>query len=238
MPTQEFLAQFDALKARTIFCFWTGDEIMSENRLKALWTIFKNTGCPIVFITKDTIQEWVKADAPLHPAFPYLSSTHKADYLRCYLMYHYGGGYTDIKCTTSRWGVFFESLEKSDRQVLGYQELAHGIPHVTGELGDRIRASHRELIGLCAFIFKRACPLAEVWLSRTNDLLDSKLAALQQSPGQHPLDQTGVVLPDGRKSSYPLRWAEMLGEIFHPLIFEERAQLLQAPIEPIFSAYR
>lgn len=149
-------------------------------------------------------------------------------------MHHYGGGYADIKCTNRTWGEFFDLLEKSEKQALGYQELPHGIPHVTGELGDRIRACHHELIGLCAFIFKRYSPLTEVWLQKTNDLLDQKLALLKQFPAQHPLDQVGVILPDGSKSSYPLRWAEMLGEIFHPLIFENKEHLLLAPIEPVF----
>jgi len=238
VPTQECLAQFDAVKARTIFCLWTGNEIMSENRLRALWSIFKNSGCPVAFITRDTVAEWVRNDAPLHPAFPYLSSTHKADYLRCYLMYHYGGGYADIKNTNRCWGEFFDQLEKSDRQALGYRELAHGIPHVSGALGDTIRASHQELIGLCAFIFKRHSELSGIWLARTNALLDQKMEQLRQFPAQHPQDQTGVILPDGNKSAYPLRWAELLGEIFHPLIYENRSQLLQAPIEPVFSAYR
>ena len=61
---------------------------------------------------------------------------------------------------------------------------------------------------------------------------------LVENPAQHPLDQTGVTLPDGNKSKYPLRWAEMLGEIFHPLIYNLRNKLDHAKIEPIFAGYR
>jgi len=180
----------------------------------------------------------VKPDFPLHPAFSYLSSTHKSDYLRCYLMHHYGGGYTDIKPTTKKWGTFFDQLEGSDKLALGYTELPHGIPHVAGEFGDLLRKSHGELIGLCAFIFRKDTPLTQRWLEQTERVLDTKLAALEQHPAQHPQDQTGVVLPNGEKSKYPLRWAELLGEIFHPLIFASREKLLRAPIEPIFGGYR
>ncbi|TWB29585.1 glycosyltransferase family 32 protein [Nitrospirillum bahiense] len=228
----------DAFAGRIVFCLWTGPEIMSDARLRALWTIFRNTGCGVAFITRETVGDWVKPDFPLHPAWPYLSSTHKADYLRCYLMHHYGGGYTDIKSTSKRWGPFFDQLAASDKLALGYQELAHGIPHITGEFGDLLRRSHQELIGLCAFIFRKGTPLTAAWLARTEALLDQKLEALRRHPAIHPLDQTGVLLPNGQPSPYPLRWAELLGEIFHPLTYEQRHQLLLSPIDPSFASYR
>lgn len=229
---------FDGLESRTTFCLWTGDEQMSENRIRALWTIFSNLGSPVAFVNRGTIDEWVKPEHPLHPSYPFLSSTHKADYLRCYLMHYYGGGYTDVKITTRPWQGFFEALAQSDKLALGYQELAHGIPHVEGPFGDVLRASHKELIGLCAFIFRGQTELTYEWLIRTEMLLDAKLAQLERSPAQHPQDQTGVTLPNGQTSTYPLRWAELLGEIFHPLIYKFRSRLLQAPIEPFFGGYR
>ncbi len=238
LSRDDFHSSFDGLQSRTIFCLWTGNEVMSANRLQAIWTIFNNTGCSIAHLNVHTIAEWVKPGFPLHPAFPYLSSTHKSDYLRVYLMHHYGGGYTDIKSTTKRWGPFFDRLAASDQLALGYTELPHGIPHVAGEFGDLLRQSHAELIGLCAFIFRKGTPLTQRWLEQTEQLLDAKLPLLQAHPAQHPLDQTNVVLPNGETSRYPLRWAEMLGEIFHPLIFEYRHKLIRAPIEPVFQGYR
>ncbi|RKP58455.1 glycosyltransferase [Pararobbsia silviterrae] len=238
MDHSRALHEFDGFKSRTIFCLWTGDEVMSPNRIQALWTIYNNTACPIAMINRHSVEDWIRQDHPLHPAYPYLSSVHKSDYLRCYLMHHYGGGYTDIKITSKKWWGFFEALEASDKPVLGYAELPHGIPHVQGELGDRIRGAHAELIGLCAFIFKRQSALTAEWLRQTEALLDRKFEALQRHPACHPLDQTGVLLPDGTPSPYPLRWAELLGEIFHPLVYAHRAALLQAPIEPHFGSYR
>lgn len=237
--SNEFLRNFDGLQSRTIFCLWTGDELMSENRLKALWSLFKNTACPVAFITKETISEWVHPDYPLHPAFQYLSSTHKSDYLRCYLMHLYGGGYADIKMTRKSWVPFFSKIQSSDDAfALGYQELPHGIPHVQGETGDVIRAAHKELIGLCAFIFKSKSAITSQWYSALNMILERKLEALIEDPGRHPLDQYGVTLPNGKSSSYPLRWAEILGEILHPLLYKHREKLLQSDIEPIFNNYR
>jgi hypothetical protein len=153
-------------------------------------------------------------------------------------MHHYGGGYTDIKITTKVWGGFFEQLGKSDKLALGYAELPHGMPHMTGDFGDLLRNNHNELIGLCAFIFKKQTQLTATWLEKTNILLDEKQKLLECFPAQHPLDQTGVSLPNGEPSQYPLRWAELLGEIFHPLIYEYRDELILAPIQPFFGSYR
>ena len=229
---------FDGVRGRTVFCIWAGNEVMSQDRLRALFTIFNNAGCPVAYLNVNTVSAWVKPGFPLHPAYPYLSSTHKADYLRCYLMHHYGGGYTDIKLTVHHWARFFDQLEASDGHALGYAELQHGMPHMQGEFGDLLRARHAELIGLCAFIFRRGTPFTARWLEQTERLLDAKLSLLEQYPAQHPQDQTGVILPDGATSAYPLRWAELLGEIFHPLAFEFRDALIKAPIEPIFGSYR
>lgn len=212
---------------------------MSENRLKALWSIFKNPGRPIAFITHDTLDQWTHPEFPLHPAYTYLSSTHKSDYLRCYLMHHYGGGYTDIKQTDVHWETFFTQLESSpDQLALGYTEVSHGIPHVHGELGNQIRATHKELIGLCAFIFKSETELTTAWINQVHKLLDQKIPLLQKHPGQFHLDQSGLILSDGSPSPYPLRWAEILGEILHPLFYSYRDKLIKAFIEPRFSDYR
>lgn len=232
------LDTFDGLESRTIFCLWTGDEIMSENRLIALWSIFNNTGVSIAFVTKNNMQTWEHPQHKFHPAFKYLSSTHKADYLRCYLMHIYGGGYTDIKKTYTNWAQYFDIIHKSHKIALGYEELAHGIPHVPGTYGDMIRSAHSELIGLCAFIFKKNTYLTHDWLIKTEQVLDEKLPLLEKNPAQHPLDQKGVILPNGTYSEYPLRWAEILGEIFHPIIYENRGMLIKAPINPVFTNYR
>ena len=153
-------------------------------------------------------------------------------------MHHYGGGYTDIKQTTKKWGVFFDQLKNSSSLALGYQELAHGIPHLNNLLGDEIRKNHMDVIGLCSFIFKKNSSITSKWYSDTNALLDRKLSELIEFPAQHPQDQFSVILPDNSVSKYPLRWAELLGEIFHPIIYKFKDSLLKVEIAPSFSNYR
>ena len=229
----------NGVNSRIVFCLWTGSELMSQNRLQALWSIFKNTGRPVALVTQNTLAEWVLPHAPLHPAYKYLSSTHKSDYLRCYLMHHYGGGYSDIKYTEAHWESYFVQLEQSQESLaLGYTELADGMPHLTGPQGDMVRKAHQEIIGLCAFIFKPNTDLTSTWYRRLHELLDQKLELLEAHPGKFALDQKGLILPDGQASLYPLRWAEILGEILHPLFYENRNKLIKAPIAPKFHSYR
>jgi len=234
----DFLRTFDGLKSNTIFCMWTGDNPMSAQRIQALWSIYNNTGCPVSLINQNNLHHWVHPDHPLHPAYPYLSATHKSDYLRVYFMHHYGGGYTDIKHTTSPWLNFFEKLRTSNAFALGYQELSHGLPHVSGPLAQEIISKHFELIGLCSFIFKKNTSFTSEWITKTNQLLDHKFNLLKSNPARHPQDQFGFIFSENDISHYPLRWAELLGEIFHILLYHNRFSILIDNIQPSFFNYR
>jgi len=137
------------------------------------------------------------------------------------------------------WEKSFLQLENSeDCFALGYPELEHGMPHLQGPFGDQVRSVHKELIGLCAFIFKANTPLSSAWFVQLNEILDERLATLKANPGKFPLDQVDLPLPDGSGSKYPLRWAEILGEILHPLFYEHKEKLIKANIEPRFTEYR
>jgi hypothetical protein len=217
---------------------WAGTNPMSSQRIQALWSIYNNTRCPVVYINHQSQGDWEKPEYPYHPAFEYLSDTHKSDYMRCYLMHHYGGGWADIKHTSADWRPHFANLRSTEALALGYQEIADGIPHVEGVLGDELRANYKQNIGLCAFIFKRYSVITQSWITQLNQALDTLLPNLKKNQATHPQDQTGLRLPDGTESQYPVKWAELLGNIFHPTIYKHRSRVLQAPIAPRFYGYR
>ena len=235
---RDYLANFDGIQSNTIFCMWAGTNPMSAQRIQALWSIYNNTRCPIVFINHQSLRDWEKPEHPYHPAFEYLSDTHKSDYIRCYLMHHYGGGWTDIKHTSTDWRPHFATLKTSSALALGYQEIADGIPHIKGPLGDKLRANYKENIGLCAFIFKRYSTITYEWTEKLNSKLDSLLSRLREHPAATPQDQLGLKNPNGGISEYPIEWAGILGEIFHPITYENRTMILQSTIAPKFYAYR
>jgi len=212
---------------------------MSDDRLRALFSIFYNIGRPVAFLNHQSIQNWQLPEFPFHPAFEYLSATHKSDYLRTYLMHHYGGGYTDIKLTYKDWTTSFNRLNASDSWALGYQEIGpQGVAPVGGSLETELKNNHFSLIGLCSFIFKKNTPLTSEWISSMHHVLDSKLEELKQHPAKFPQDQFGIKMPDGSISRYPLRWTELLGNIFHPLILRYKERIIQDDLAPVFHSYR
>ena len=231
---------FDALHGYTVFAFWLGPYEMSPARTAAVKSIFRDTRTPVCFITDSSLKSWELSDSPFHEALRYLSEVHRADYLRCYLMHHYGGGYTDIKPVLQPWRPHFDELMNSDALALGYAEISPAaVAQLPGELGDQLRIHYAELIGYCSMVFKRKSALTQEWFDLTNQKLDAMLPLLQAHPAQHPMDQLGVTLPNGVVSDYPLRWTELGGNIFHPVILKYRNFVLKREsIKPQLHNYR
>jgi len=111
----------DGVKDNIIFCFWHGPE-MSKNRKECYENIL-STQDNVILLTEDNLSEFEIATRPIHKGFKYLSSTHKSDYIRSYIMNFYGGGYTDIKRQTSSWTSCFDILNNTDFLGCGYREI-------------------------------------------------------------------------------------------------------------------
>lgn len=135
---------------KNIFCIWSGDNEMSDSRKKCLDLIQKESKVQVELISPKNINYWIKE--PLHTAYEYLSLTHKADYLRAYLMKHYGTGYADIKPMYFDWNPYFEFLENSKFEFIGYSE--NNPKHVASSQKE-IQLSFNHLCGCCHFIFKQ-----------------------------------------------------------------------------------
>jgi hypothetical protein len=192
-----------------IYCFWTGDNPITENRLKGLQSMRDKTEADVVLITADTLNEYILKDFPLHEGYKYLNPTHRSDYLRCYFMNFYGGGYSDIKPATASWINSFDKLENSpDKYALGYMEVGGGVAYVGGELYKTLNENRTKLIGCCSFICKPHSPFTEEWYSRLIKRMD-------------------VRYEDLKKRGDILEWTEIMGHIFHPLCYEYHEYLLQ-----------
>jgi len=200
-----------------IFCFWTGENPITERRLFGLETICKNSGCKVEYITKDTVYKWQKNNYPFHPAYEYLSAVHKADYLRCYFMYHYGGGYCDIKPLYNSWKPAFELIKKNtELWAVGFAEESPGdIANIDDKrLYSKMQMRYKDMIGTSAYIFRPKTQLALEWINKVHSILDNKYESLKSYPA-----------PDSRTkneedSKYALKWTEILGNVFHPLCYK------------------
>lgn len=192
-----------------IFCFWTGDNPITPNRIRGLETMRENLGVKIEFLDCHGLDKWILKDQPLHPAYKYLSCNHKSDYLRCYFMHHFGGGYADIKpySKNNNWKRCFEYINRYEGiEVIGQHDFVGGI--AARELKTRIAA---EFIVACGWMICRPhSSFTSGWMERVNRMLDDKLQLLRQFPATEPFG--------GPK--YPIEWGGVCGEIFHRWQYE------------------
>jgi mannosyltransferase OCH1-like enzyme len=204
--------EHDTMLTRQIFCVWAGDDEMSDNRKRCLEQFKTVCGCNVIVVNPSNLHTFILPQHPVHPSFEFLSLTHKADYLRTYLMHFHGGGYSDVKETTGSWVHAFEQLEKnSDLWVCGYPEVSHGVAF--GPLVHK----WKELVGNCAYICKPQTPFTTEWYNAMVAVLDSRLERLKLYPATHPQEQGDSA---ANHKGYPIEWNEMLGRIFHKLNYK------------------
>lgn len=194
---------------RKIFCFWTGNNPITPNRLKGLKSMRDNIDVPIEFLDASDIEKKIMREEPLHPAYRYLSAVHKSDYLRCYFMHHFGGGYADIKpySVDNNWSWCFDYINQNPEvEIVGQHEEVGGIavPSLrTQENADAFVA--------CGWMICRPkSKFTTEWYSRMLRKLDEKFCFLRLHPATDPYGGRG----------YPLKCAEILGRIYHQVQYE------------------
>jgi hypothetical protein len=214
---------------KKLYCFWTGDNKMSDNRKLCLDNLYK-TGLEIVLITNKNLSSYILTNQPLHESFKYLSETHKADYLRTYFMHFYGGAYSDIKNVTGSW------IEAYNDLVNDKNKYANGVKEVgeygVASLNKEIIKNWFKLIGNGGYIFRKNTPFTNEWYNSMLQKMNDVSEELKKYPSTHPQQ----VYSDTYK--YPLRWAELLGEIFHPICYKYNKNILQTVPPHIYNDYR
>lgn len=211
---------------KNIFCFWTGNNQITENRKQCLYNIMQTSMSNVKFIDNNTIKKYILDSYPLHEAYQYLSEVHKADYLRMYFMHFYGGGYTDIKRQSGSWNESFDLLaNNSELFGIGYQEIDGGVAYLP------VQHYWKLLIGNGAYIFRPNTEFTKKWYNDVNKLLDDKLEQLKKCPATHTRDckESG--------NGYPIEWNEMLGRIFHRLNYEYKEKFDRSLNPPFFYGY-
>jgi hypothetical protein len=200
---------------------------MSGPRLNSLNSIKLNSNCNVILVTEDNLKNYESEELPIHEGFKYLSATHKSDYLRAYFMNVHGGGYTDIKNCSFSWVPYFEELKNSDKYFIGYQESNGGV--ACNEKNFYIQNHYYELCGMCHFIFKKNTEFSKSWLNLVNNKMDEIYDELIKNPGTaHPRTVYGEIFGERFDESikYPLGWNDLLGQILHNLMYENRGKFL------------
>lgn len=205
----------------TLYCFWTGNNPLTENRKKNLKTL-NNTGFDVKLITSNNLNNYVLKNHPLHKGYKYLSETHKSDYLRCYFMNFYGGGYSDIKQINYSWLEQYNELIKSDKWACGYAErspddIAYGNDTI---LNDKMKQNYRKLIGNGCYIFKKNTLLTNDWYKSMIKLMDEKYDNLKRYPSKDVRQVYSYEYP------YPLEWSEF-NKISHKYFYKYNDKILK-----------
>ena len=217
---------------RKIYLFWTGTNLMSQDRIKCLDSIRKNSKCEVVLVTPENLPDYILAEYPLHPAFEYLSLTHRADYLRCYFMYHYGGGYSDIKMIDYNWNEYFAIFDDSTIWAVGYSEIGPEGVALGSSNYNELCKNYFKLIGNGSYIIRKNTKLTKEWYDDVHSLLNYYYPLLKKFPAKSPQDILGKKSSNRifRKlgigqSQYPFRWTQLLGDIFHPIIYKHTSHV-------------
>ena len=229
----------DGFEREYIFCMWPGEDKLTPDRATEVFSILSNSQRPVIFLTPRSFKLWELPSAPFHPATQYISECHMSDYLRVYLMHHFGGGYTDVKFTFKSWVGAFATLKNNpEALVLGYPfSCAEDFGLSKKFDGTTILADfHNNYfpfgIGHTAFIFKPKSILTEDMLNMLHEFLDEKLPELKENPSKTQKDYLNRVLPDGSISKYPLDYIEMGPDIFHMALYKHKNQIMHHDIQP------
>ena len=248
---------------KKIYCFWLNEEDMSDNRKVSLENLTNISECEVVLIDKYTLPNYILPEYPLHEGYEYLSEIQKSDYLRCYFMHHYGGGYSDIKKTTGSWLNYFDKLNSSDNiYAIGYKEFSpigvailesntinpvdcnYGLDFNTNEDFTKwdsihIKEDWDKLIGNGAFIFKKNTEFTREWWNILNERMDIFLPKLKINPKKWDRDSFGHINPYTKEESlYPIPWTGIQGLIFHPLCLKYKNNIMNDLPSPICVNYK
>jgi hypothetical protein len=211
---------------KVVFVCWFGgyqveSQKMSKNRFAAFKSLVEKIGVPVILITSKNFPSFIKQSHPIHKSFDLLSGVHKSDYMRTYLLHHYGGGYHDIKHREESWqdcwgdwlfddNIWIYGRRENNRRAIGYPPNAN---HICNK--------YNKLVTMGWVICKPNTNFTATLLHKIDDILDQKYSELIAYPGynsagyyhENPFQMA-------EEKNYPLRWLEIMGEISHPLMLE------------------
>jgi len=208
-----------------VWCIWAGDNAMSEQRQRGLASIREmNPAAEVILVTPANLGEYVLPEAPLHPIYPSLSLVHRSDYLRGYLLHHYGGAYADIKPQLgSIQDAITELNADRDRWLVG-SPIPRFPPAIAGESDlDRECRRHFDLLPCGgAYAARAGTPLTHEWVAEVARRCDY----YQEVATRHPGETWGVWVENGPETRYPIHWNVLQANVLEPLCLKYASHVL------------
>ena len=205
---------------KVVFIFWFSHldytPEFTTRRFNALQSLINNLKVPVIIITNENYKCWEVLTHPIHKGFKYLSGVHKSDYLRTYMLCHYGGGYHDIKWREKSWENEWEKFLNPNIWLIGRRELKADYIGYDPEKDEKyVQQEFNKLITMSWVIIRPHNEYIQTLMNKINKKLDDKIDALILKPAPN----ARCCIDNGcDKNEYPLRWLELLGEISHPLL--------------------
>jgi GR25 family glycosyltransferase involved in LPS biosynthesis len=186
------IAPTSTIAPACLYCFSMGDLDGSPTPEECGRTLGASE-LEVVLVTPANLARHTKTS--LHPAYEYLTSAHRSEYLRAYFMHHRGGGCSDKRSVQS-WRPALDELNADE------YAYAAGCP--VGSCASRNEHTKKEVhahIAKDAYIFKPYTPLTHEWLNVCDSRLDIHQHALRlhAEAGGH----------------YPMEAEEISGALFH-----------------------
>jgi LmbE family N-acetylglucosaminyl deacetylase len=213
---------------KVVYVCWFGGytkkrPLMSFNRFEAFKSLVKNISIPVILLTEKNIYNFEKKEHKFNKGFLYLSGVQKSDYIRVYMLHHYGGGYHDIKWRKESWNdewIKNNWIEDDNIWIYGRRESnENAIAYPPGK--QYIQKEYNKLVTMGWIICKKNTKFTSELLNQIENILDNKYEKLKKNPGY----KSSGYYPDKpfdlvKENCYPLRWLEILGEVFHPLMLK------------------
>lgn len=191
-----------------VFTFWLGGPPMNKNRYRTFLNVHKRLNVPVVHITEQNLAKYTLW--PVHPAVKYLSKIHQADYFRIYFLLHIGGGYYDIKTPSQPWDQFFHLFSDPNVWMVGVPETKHGMAKAPNF--NYPTNNYKKCISNSWFIARKNNAILQEVHDMQHKLLDKHIEDLKQ----HPPPSARCCF--NHENGYPLRWAEILGELMSQVV--------------------
>jgi hypothetical protein len=249
MSKSEFL-DIESVNAvpKVVWCFWAGGR-MNDSRTLSFQMLRENIGVPVCMITPDNLAQFILTDSPLHASFPYLSAVHQSDYIRAYLLHHYGGAWHDVKATKVSFEKVWEGFSDPRIYFIGKPEIEGGPARIHDEQGRWMPDYWKELVSVVSWVGRAKTPFSNALLENLEAFLDKNLELLKKYPGKHPREKKIeannffsknlkklTYKIQGRNADYPLPWT-VFGNIFHPLNYGYRENILKTlPVDSMKNA--
>jgi hypothetical protein len=219
--------KFSQTIPNVVYSVWTGANALTPTRQKIIDNIRSTIGVPHVMVTLENLHMYVLPNHPLHEGYQYLSRMHKADYLRCYLMHHYGGGYTDLKFISHSWEPAFKKI-RDDSNIWFVGLGGKNKFNIAGDMDTKVLKDFEKnrLTSVGYFIVKPGTPFTTDWYNGMLRHMDTYLPTLRQHPAVYTreahnrppekwcADETD---PEIRKldcptepTKYPIAWIDLI----------------------------